>query len=211
MIAFLGTPFHRECQTLPVAKNRNRFEAPARRKWMVRTFSFMSRKGFACVNFRIEVVPHVSRDASRCMMLGSTCILRLLPGAATETSGCRLDDGLCICEDNGGTIWDVTALGVGDKVAKGPADGCTICVGEWNYHLDICGNVGVPDALGCSSTALASAYRVDEYTTPTSRSCELLGPDVEGSGTLGVAALTGRQQGVQLTYTYLQRALRLNL
>lgn len=128
-----------------------------------------------------------------------------------NAAGCRLDDGLCICEDNGGTIWDVTALGVGDKVVKGPADGCTICVGEWNYHWDICGNVDVPDALGCSSTALASAYRVDEYTTPTSRSCELLGPDVEGSGTLGVAALTGRQQGVQLTYTYLQRALRLNL
>ena len=55
--------------------------------------------------------------------------------------------------------------------------------------MNICTNVDVPTSIGCTPSANTAAYRIDAYSTPTSRSCELLGPDVVGNGQLGVQAL----------------------
>ena len=149
---------------------------------------------------------------------------------SAHAAGCSLDeDARCICEDNAGNTWDLTELGRGEKVTTGPTDGCPICVGDWNYHFKLCSNVDVPDAIGCSPTTAVSAYRIDDYPTQTSRSCEYMGPDIEGSANLGVGArfsvippprlcLTSLwlpaeslPQGTRLIYTYLQRSITLNI
>ena len=93
----------------------------------------------------------------------------------------------------------------------GPIDGCTACVGNWNYHFDICRNVQIPTAIGCTSGTTRTAYRIDEYATPSSRWCEYMGPDAQSSDGLLVSALTGNRQGLMLTYTYLSRNMRVNL
>jgi hypothetical protein len=77
-------------------------------------------------------------------------------------SGCEMRVGAaaaCVCEDNDGNDWDLTSLGLGEHVTTGPADGCTICTGDWNYHFSFCQNVGVPTAVGCSAATQLAAYR----------------------------------------------------
>jgi hypothetical protein len=130
-----------------------------------------------------------------------------------DGQGCSLVNGNCICSDAGGNEWDVTELDFSAHQTRGPSDGCTTCTGQWNYHFDICRNVDVPQAIGCTPAGQTRmAYRIDEFAgTPTSRICEYLGPDVASGDNLQVNSLTGRLQGVALTYTYLARSMRVNL
>ena len=134
-----------------------------------------------------------------------------LPPPARAAQGCSMVGDLCICQDAGGNEWDVSQLSFGDHDTKGPIDGCTACVGNWNYHFDICRNVQIPTAIGCTSGTTRTAYRIDEYATPSSRWCEYMGPDAQSSDGLLVSALTGNRQGLMLTYTYLSRNMRVNL
>ena len=48
------------------------------------------------------------------------------------------------------------------------------CQGSWNYHFRICGNVAMPQAIGCATSQTRAAYRIDDYPTPTSRWCEYM-------------------------------------
>ena len=134
-----------------------------------------------------------------------------LPPPARAAQGCSMVGDLCMCQDAGGNEWDVSELSFGDHDTKGPIDGCTACVGNWNYHFDICRNVQIPTAIGCTSGTTRTAYRIDEYATPSSRWCEYMGPDAQSSDGLLVSALTGNRQGLMLTYTYLSRNMRVNL
>ena len=133
-----------------------------------------------------------------------------VPGQA---QGCSDAGGGCICTDAAGNSWDVSKLDVSNHEATGPTDGCLQCSGEWNYHFDFCKNVDIPQSIGCSPAGETRlAYRIDEFTTPTSRFCEYLGPDVASdTENILVGELTGQTEGIQLTYTYLSRSLRVNL
>ena len=102
-------------------------------------------------------------------------------------------------------------MAAGARGGHGPSTCCAICVGDWVYTFDVCRNIAVPQALGCSPNMRASMVRLDEYSVPTSRECQLMGPDVEGAGLLLVSALTGAEEGLELTYSHLQRTARLSL
>ena len=94
-----------------------------------------------------------------------------LPGAARAS--CAVDGGACICEDADGTRWDLSELGAGPFTTSGDTTGCTACVGNWNYHFALCGNVVMEQAIGCVSSQTRAAHRIDE----TSRWCEYMAKD----------------------------------
>lgn len=79
--------------------------------------------------------------------------------------------------------------------------GCTragiSCQGNWNYHFSICGNVAMPQAIGCTSSQTRAAYRIDDYPTPTSRWCEYMAEDTNQDP----PAVTRLDSGLALTYT----------
>ena len=140
--------------------------------------------------------------------------------STVAASGCSSEGGACVCEDDDGNAWDVSELSgsglreptTGTSTLQGPTTGCSICVGSWNYHWDICANIAVPQALGCSTTFATAAIRLDEFSTPTSRECEYLGPDVSGAGSPDVARLSGEAgDGLSLAYSYQSRSFTVNL
>ena len=139
---------------------------------------------------------------------GVTLVLPHMP--TVFGSGCRLEGQACVCATDTGQEWDLSALGRGEFVMRGPSTGCAICVGDWVYSFDLCRNVAVPQALGCNPTMQTAMVRLDEYSIPTSRECQLMGPDVS-SGQLLVSSLSGNSEGLELTYSYLARTVRLSL
>jgi hypothetical protein len=145
-----------------------------------------------------------------------TVLLAFVP-VITLASDCSLIDDVCICEDDAGQQWDLSPLEAstrgeqGGFVARGVTTGCSICQGDWVYHFDFCANVAVPQALGCTAATQTSMVRLDEYTIPTSRTCEIMGPDLNANGNLLVSQLSGVSSGVEITWSHLQRTFRLSV
>ncbi len=73
----------------------------------------------------------------------------------------------------------------------------TSCQGSWNYHFSLCGNVVMPQAIGCTSSQTRAAYRIDEYPTPSSRWCEYMAEDA----TSNPPAVTSTDDGFSVQYT----------
>lgn len=137
-------------------------------------------------------------------------VLAALTAVAEAVVGCLLEDDRCICKDALGTEWDLTDFNE-EFGTEGDTTGCSICVPPYNYIARVCNNVSVPQSLGCVTTANTAMYRIDSFAgTPTSRSCEVLGPDVEGTGALGVVGRPD-EDGVVLTYSYLTRTVTLEI
>lgn len=128
-------------------------------------------------------------------------------------------DPVCICEDNQGNEWDMSALeldqgpGGSSLVTTGECSGNN-CQGEYMYHLGICENV--PDMItssgavgSCSASQNVGAYRVASMPgcpPATTCQCEVLAGDFSSStGTSNTPAVTAIEEdgaivGVTLEY-----------
>eukprot|EP01045_Picozoa_sp_COSAG04_P040068 COSAG04_NODE_11528_length_704_cov_1.014876_2_plen_103_part_01 len=88
----------------------------------------------------------VVASAMRALLPAAVAGLGSLLG--TARAACSLVEGACICEDAEGTTWDVTELtasGTADAVASGSCSG-SYCSGEFEYFIEICGQLTVPSA-----------------------------------------------------------------
>ena len=117
-----------------------------------------------------------------------TCALQQLAGRGGAQEGCRQTALTCVCEDDDGDEWDVNSLR-GEKTTTGErADG-----GEWEYRLDLCGNV---DADDCA----LSVQALREYQ-PDSE-CEMLAL-AQDDARPGVRKIPGgAREGIELAFTY---------
>ena len=119
--------------------------------------------------------------------------------------------GSCICTDDEGGTWDVTALtpaGNADAgttvVARGACSG-TYCQEGFEYHVDFCGTLDVPSSCYsgtcCSPSDNLNFYRVDlRSTCPPASTCQC---DKLGDTNAGAVTVTTleEQDGISVEFT----------
>lgn len=125
-------------------------------------------------------------------------------GVASAGAQCDTRGGRCICADNQGREWDMTAL------ADDPphtADGPAASAGEWEYSFKFCENI-VPVEQPCANSAITTtrAYRVSKGTGL--QTCQQLGP---GSGVSSGMTPVPLQNGLSMRYLWLTRGLTINM
>jgi hypothetical protein len=128
-----------------------------------------------------------------------------LTGAASLASAtCTREGSRCLCEDDTGTVWDLTALA---DDAEHQTDGPAASAGEWEYSFKFCDNI-VPVDTPCANSQISEtrAYRVSQGSTL--QTCQQLGP-AEGI-TSGMTPVS-LQNGLSLRFLWLTRGLTVNL
>ena len=131
-----------------------------------------------------------------------------LSGLGTARAACSLVEGACICEDAEGTTWDVTELtasGTADAVASGSCSG-SYCSGEFEYFIEICGQLTVPSACNfgmcCSSSSNLNLMRIDTLNScPPSSICQCDQLGMSTSPVTATALDDGSDTGLSLEYT----------
>lgn len=84
-----------------------------------------------------------------------------------------------------------------------------LCTGQWTYHFNFCGNALQQIGLGCLSTQMRNAYRVDGSISPR---CEYMGQDALVGVPLTVTDLDdGLGDGISILYTDTIRTMTVNL
>lgn len=127
-----------------------------------------------------------------------------LAGLAPAVAQCETRGGRCICEDEGGTEWDLTELA--DEPPH-TTDGPAASAGEWEYSFKFCENI-VPVAEACTNSQISEtrAYRVSQGSGL--QTCQQLGP---GSGVSSGMTPAPLQNGLSLRYLWLTRGVTINL
>jgi hypothetical protein len=124
---------------------------------------------------------------------------------------CALSGGSCICTDEQGGAWDVTALTPAGNanaattvVARGACSG-TYCQQGFVYHMDFCAPLVVPSSCYsgscCTPSDNLNFYRTDlRATCPpgTTCQCDKLG-DIN-AGAVAVTALE-EEEGISVEFT----------
>lgn len=125
-------------------------------------------------------------------------------GVAAVAAQCETLGNRCICEDESGTEWDMTALA---EEAAHTADGPAASAGEWEYSFKFCEDI-VPVDTPCANSQITEtrAYRVSQGASL--QTCQQLGP---GAGVSSGMTPVPLQNGLSLRYLWLTRGVTINL
>ncbi len=142
--------------------------------------------------------------------LYAAVLLADLHGVAAAGT-CALSGGSCICTDEQGGAWDVTALTPAGNaaaattvVARGACSG-TYCQTGFVYRIDFCASLDVPSSCYsgtcCTPSDNLNFYRTDlRATCPPGTTCQC---DKLGDINAGAVAVTALEQdeGISVEFT----------
>lgn len=102
-----------------------------------------------------------------------------------------------MCTDSDGQSWDLGDL-AGEHTVTGPPD-CIFCPYDYDYHWNFCENV-VPPPGACSNLPTTSAFRLEQFPTPTLAICDNMGHNADTGSLASVEKIDSDAGGLSIQF-----------